>query len=985
MAEEIAEKSVTGFRVPAGTYWVIAGARGFAVSTRGPISISNTSANLTIVLSPLKPLSGSVRDGEGNPIAGARVAGVNGATPPPLGSLSELAVQYLAPDLSATTDQAGRWTRNVPDGAVPLLFEAAGRAAEWRMRPENDTTTLDVVLSKGATLRVMADRADPNMVVTLSRQDADASKSILADEQPRVWARWMKRSAATWNSLPAGVYGIYAKYPEPRFFMQTAAKLATVTLAPGDQRSVSVTLPVKRPATSWAVLFLRDVPREDLGEEIETFGRDGSGRAKRAEHFVEDTVGGSVVYIKTDSVRAPYYGTTKDRFFFTASDTAEGKQDESAEPLTAAALARADARLHLRFLEKDLEAPGAGTATLRGCGDGARVGVPVAISKDNIARFTAPAGCRSLVLAFAPFEAIVTAKVLRPGDQSLGEFVLHGAGSADVHVTRDPGGALVTGAMVRAVSDEVPGERWIEVTEGVTDDRGWAHLSGLPARWRLRVMAETRYGAMSDAAALRVEPLERDVIDPLLVTEPATVIVDVKIEKAFLERFPSARVVSLLMRPDDPSRDSEGRQESMPKASDTPVRFDRLHAGTWRITGVVSVAGTYSPVEIDHLRLKAGETRHLEKTITPNVFEGIVTSEGKGLPARITIEDRGQKIHFDSDAGGIFRAVLPQKGTYRVVVARLRAQGNNIPIGEVAFDDPSRRIEIAIPKGGSVTTRVRNGGRPVPRAVVWVSRREGSGLVEEMTNRGGTTDPNSDVTFDDLVPGAWTFSVRETESRRGAERTVTVDEGADIAIVLDLVDAATIAGTIRDLGGAPLPRARVDCLFVGPTGNPDRASTDSDADGAFSIDLIPPAPPVALCSIIGAMGAVDAFKSIPGQSVDLVAPAATAALTITDWSAHENRDLYWLVAPDGRAISLNAVAMKIGGFGTALNIPALAAGRWTIVRVDSLSQSLAIAAGMANSLPAVVDFTLRAGMAETVYLDSSPARPTNGLEKEATH
>jgi hypothetical protein len=970
LVEEIAEKGVSVFHVPTGKYWLIAGVRGFGITSRGPVAVSKTSGvNLVIELPPRKPVTGTVRDEEGRAVAGARVAGLNAVVPPPLGTLSELAVHYLAPDLSATTDQNGKWTRRLPDGAVPLLFEAAGRAAEWRIRPENGPSSLDVSLQKGATLKVTTDHVDPNLIVTLSREDSEGAASSLADEQPRVWARWTKSIVLTWSSLPPGVYGVYAKYPDPHYFMQTALKITTVTLAPGDQRAVRVALPsVRRPAASSGALFLQNVSRKDLGDVVETFGLDSAGNPKPVEHFVEQVMGGSVVYVKTGGVRGPFYGFTKDRFFSTVPDLAETRQEANVEPWPASVHARAGAHLHLRFAEKDLQPPHSGVAVLRDCGDGDRVTVPIEVGKDNLARFTAPAGCQSMVLEFVPFEPVVTGRVLQAGEQSLGEFLLRGAGSADVHVVRVPSEALVAGATVRAVSEPMPGERTIVVKEALTDERGWAHLSGLPTRSRLRVVAETADGDRSDAAAIRVEPMERGVIDPLPVTEPATVIADVKIDKAFLERFPASRVVQLTMRPNDHSRDSERRQADSP-ASDMPMRFERLHAGSWQLAGLVTAAGTYSPVKIGDLELKAGETRRVEKTITPNVFEGIVTRDGKGLRARVTIDDGSNRVNFDSDADGIFRVVLQERGTYRVGVAPLSSQGNIIPIGDIRFDDPSRRIEIAIPKGGSVTTRVRSGDQPLPGTVVWISRREDSGLVDELSSRGHTTDLNGDTTFDDLVPGSWTFSVRQTESRRGAQRTVTVDEGADIAIVLDLADATRIEGTIHDLGGSPLSHARVDCLFVGPTGNPDRASAESNAEGAFSVDLIPPAPPVALCSVLAPTGAVDAFKAFPGQALDLVAPAATGALTISDWN-DKNRYLYWLVAPDGRAISLNAVALGSGAFRSAVTIFALAAGHWKIVRVDSLPQLLSMAAGMANSLPPIAEFTLRAGTAETVHFDS---------------
>jgi hypothetical protein len=661
LAEEIAEKGVSVLHVPAGKYWLIAGVRGFGVSSRGPVSVTKTSGvNLVIELPPLKPMTGTVRDEQGRPVAGARVAGLNAAVPPPLGTLSELAVRHLASDLSATTDQNGKWTRKLPDGAVPLLFEASGRAAEWRIRPESGSTTLDVSLQKGATLKVATDHVDPNLIVALSREDSEAAANTLADEQPRVWARWTKSTVLTWSSLPPGVYGVYAKYPDPHYFMQTAVKLTTVTLAPGDQRAIRVALPVsRRPATSSGALFLKSVSRKDLGEELQAYGRDTAGNPKPVEHFVEEVMGGSVVYVKTDGVRGPFYGFTKDRFFSTVPELAETHQDAKSEPWPAAVHPRAGAHLHLRFAEQDLQPPHSGLAVLRDCSEGDRVTVPIEIGKDNLARFTAAAGCQSMVLEFEPFEPVVTERALQAGEQSLGDFVLHGAGLADVHVVRDPGGALVAGATVRATSDSMPSERTIVVKEALTDDRGWAHLSGLPVHRRLRVVGETGDGDRSDATLLRVGPLERGVIDPLLITEPATVIADVKIDKAFLERFPSSRMVMLAMRPNDRSRESERRQDDTP-TSDTPVRFERLHAGGWRLTGMVNVAGTFSPMEISDLDLKAGETRRVEKTITPNVFEGIVTSDGKGLRARVTIDDGSHRMNFNSDADGIFRVVLQE-------------------------------------------------------------------------------------------------------------------------------------------------------------------------------------------------------------------------------------------------------------------------------------------------------------------------------------
>lgn len=792
------------------------------------------------------------------------------------------------------------------------------------------------------------------------------------EEEPKVWARWATNDQLSWESLSPGTYGIYAKYPDPRYFMQTVPKLATVTLAPGADVSTRVSLPPQRKPAPSVALFVRGLSRTELGDELETFGCDAGGRPHPAERFVEDVIGGSVLYMKAEGLRAPFYAATGDRFFSTVPDLPETPRDDV--PLTAAVHARADAYAQLRFAEENLDPPVAGIAVLRDCEKAPRVTVPVEIRRDHLARFTAAAGCRSIVLALDPYEPIVTDKVLLNGDQSLGEFLLRGASSADVRVVLGPNGSIVTGATVQAISAEQASPMSI-VAEATTDDRGWARLSGLPSYWNLRLIARTAQGDSSDPAEVRVRPRERALVDPLTIREPASLVVTTKLDPEFLARFPSARVVSVLVRPADPDRQSERQEANAVQAGETPIRFDRLHPGRWLATAVSRVAGTYGITEIADVTIETGETRQVEATITPNVFEGIITSDGKGVAAKVTLDDRGQKISFVSDATGAFDVVLQHKGMYRVVAARLSAQGNFIPIGNVAFTDPSRRIEITLPTGGTVMTRVRVGDRPVANTVVWISRRDETGAVDAMTNRGRTTDASGVATFEEVAPGTWTFSVRDSGTRRGASKTVVVDAGKRTTIDLDLARAAAIEGTVQDLGGFPLPRARIECLVIGPAGLPDRVTADSDTSGVFAIDLIPPQPPSALCSVISPMGSVDALRLTPGQPATIVVSGATGTLTVADWMECRNPDRVWLVAPDGRTINLQSVAAKTGRFGAQLTIPALAAGRWRAVLVESLPQLIALARGLGTSIPAITEITLSGTTAQTIRLNESSGSP----------
>lgn len=977
LMEQLVEKGVCRFRVQPGTYWLVAGAPGYGVTSFGPFVVSGWEMDVPVELSPLQPASGIVRDEAGHPIDGARVSTLNAAIPSPLGKLSELAARHLASDWSTTTDKEGAWKLRLPQGAVPLLFEAPGRAAEWRITPADHSIAVDVPLAKGAELTVSTDRGDANLVVTLARDDSGAASTIPGGRQPLVWARSAKASVLTWESLPPGTYTIYAKYPDPRYFMQAATKLATVTLAAGQEQRIEVVLPPVRPrASSSAALLLQDLTREDLGKDVQAFGRDAQGRSTPLEHFVEEVMGGSVLHLNAEASGPPYFAMTEDRFFSAHPALAEAVREADAAPSTAAVHSRADADVLFRSLEKELQIPQAGLARLRDCRGGGDVIVPIEIRSNGFARFSAASECRSLVIELEPFEPVVTNRVLHEGEQSLGEFVLRAAAAADVRVTRDPGGEIVDGATVRIMTIGDDAERDanpVVIAETKTDDAGWAHFTALPPHRELRAIAETAAGEKSEASLLRLTPRGHGLVDPLSVREPASLTIEAKIDPAFQARFPSTHILTLFVRPAEPFRQSEKLQQNV---SDEPIRFGPLAPGRWLVTALVKVENSYAPFELEAVELKAGDARRIAPRITPNLFEGIVTSEGAPVVAKVMLEDGDRVLSFPSDARGLFHVVLEKPGLYRVAVERLSAQSNDIPIGDVAFTDPSRRIEIAIPNGSSVIARARIGDHPVPaRTLITMTRRRETGLVDRMTARGRFTNAAGEATFDDVAPGGWTFSVQDNESRNAAEKSVSIEPGENQTVNLELIDSTAIEGTIRDLGGLSLPRARVECLYLGPGGNLIRAGAVSDAEGHFAIDLTAPPPPSALCSVVGPLGSVDAVRMTPGERVDFTVAAASATLRIADWGEQQNPDSYWLVTPDGRPVSVKGVAGTLGQPGAPLAIPALAAGRWKLVRIESPQQWSALARGLGASLPAVAEVNLRAGAPEKIQLNPFDKRP----------
>lgn len=975
LVEEITPTGTGTFHVPRGRYYVVAAAKTLQLSTEGPFTWTDDSGgSVDVSLKPLVKTTGTVTDENGAPMAGVRVAESRGAILPPFDKLSELAVRHLSSDWSTITDERGQWTLSLPAGTVPLLFTAGARTAQWRFYRADDSKPLSVVMTRGATLNVTSDRADALAVITLEREGSDPAGSVPNSWQRQVWARRIDSTSVTWSSLPAGVYSVYAKYPDPKFFMRRAVRLGTVTLEAGRMADLQVTLPAApRPAGNVARLFLENADRNR--DEIEAFGVNAAGRAQRVPSIAQDVIGGTLLHLDIDGVHAPFFATTADRFI-----SATGAGDDPDDPPAPAALhPRADASLVVRPAEKDLPFPAAGSAVFRDCSKTKRVSVPTEIRKDGLTRFTAPAGCRTAVLSFVPFEPIVVTKPLHAGEQTLGEFLLHAAAAADVRVVRDPPGDLVPRAAVRVLvaDDDAPRAMPAVAAEAVAGPDGWAHLEAIPVHRELQFLAEAPGGETSVPTERRAEPRGRVVVDPLAIPKPVTLTIAAKIKRSVRDLFPAAKVILVRVEPVDRRRDSE-RREQKPRDDDSLLRFEPLNPGRWRATALVTVAGTYAMLKIDEVELKAGETRRLDAELEPLVFQGRVTAGGTGVAARITLENRSVpdivRQHFDSRADGTYYAVLPNRGAYGARAVRLDSQSDEMPLDDLSFEDPSRPVDIVLPETATVIAHVRSGGRGLLNVMVTASlTRSTSGQIEQ-TKRGRETDSNGAVKFDHLIAGEWVFSAHDPASGGGALKSVTVGGSDETEITLDMDAADRIRGTIRDPEGTPVPHARVDCVLLGATGIPARSSAETDIDGRYSMDVLSSQGSPSLCSVmVPSWGIVDAFKATTGAAADVQLPSATATLSIADWGLWYRPETFWLAAPDGRVIRLSSIAETIRFSGPLLQIPALATGHWKVIRIQSIPEWVALLTGQSAAMTAVAEVSLEPGSSRTIHIYADAA------------
>lgn len=981
LAEGITENGVITFRVPKGTYHIVCGAKGFQVATDGPYSfIDDSGGNFNILLDPLLTVSGKVTDERGAPLAGVRVAESRAAIPPPFGNVRRLAFDQLSSGWSTVTDDGGNWVLGVPDGKVPLVFTAAGRVVQWRLCKAGDPQPLAVSLPAGAaTLAVTLDRVDPNLTITLEREGPDPVESVPRTWQRQVWAQRASAQSLAWKSLPAGVYSVYAKYTDPAFFMRRAKKIGKAALSAGETATLDLALPdPQRAASSIVRLFLENTsPRELDVDDLEAYAFDPASGLQRVPSLVEPSTGGAVLHVALEPpLRSPVYLVTADRFIAALADTPQPIPPDE-PPFAARVYPRADARLSLRPAEKDLPFPRYGMAVLRNCMKTPRVMVPVDIRGGNLAHFTAPAGCQSSTIAFNPFEPVLLTKSLRPGEQSLGEFLLHAAASADVRVVRDPGGAAVSGAIVRlsASADDSPARQRVLAAEAETGPEGWAHIDSVPVLRELQIVAQAPGGDLSVAADAHAEPRGRVVIDPLSIPKPAALQVAVTVQSSVRALFPSARVRSVSVEPVDSRRADAERRQAAPHGDDV-LRFEPLKPGKWRIAAIVEAGGSYAHLKVDEIELHPGEARAVNADLAPLIFQGVVTQGGQGVAARVTLSNRSVpdlvRQHFDSKKDGSFYALLPDKGIYETSAVLLDAQSDDMPAGEVEFNDPSRPVQIVLPSTATVVAHVRSDGQPLPNVDVVASLTAGgSGTVEQQW-RGRATDARGDVRFEHLVSGEWVFSANDSNGGTAA-KAVMLRGSESTEVVLNVERNSSVRGVVRYPSGVPAPHVRVDCLYVPPTGLPARSTAETDIDGRFVIDTYSQSPISLQCSAVAPVGIVSAFKATNDGPVDVQLPAATATLRIADWARFYNPEAFWLVAADGAAVRIASIADVVGHSGELLQIPALAAGRWRVIRVQSIPQWLTLAAVQSAALPAITSVELEPGATQTLHVYGLPA------------
>jgi hypothetical protein len=959
VVESIARDGVAIVAVPAGEYRIVAGAPGSGVAVQGPLTVSpGTPRDVEIRLPLLRAVTGTVRDESGRPLGGVTISDINAVVEAPLGRMSELARKHLAGEWKTVSADDGTWSLPVPSASGrPLTAEAVGYSVGWSN--DGKDGAIAFVLTPGARLQVRLNHADPAWAVTLAARGETIS--VPPPWQGQLWARRALTPLLAWPSLPAGTYDIYAQQIDPRSFGK-ATKLGSVVLEPRTTRELVFEMPAAEAAPKEIASFFLDRLSRTALSSLEVAGRDTAGAPRKVSHALEEASAGTLIHLNTTGRSAPFYGYTTDRFIAMTDDVVSGPPDTLH---SADVMERADAGLHVRSGDPSLAIPGAGVALFHQCGSAATITVPVEVKKDGTVLFPAPADCRGLRLAFDPFGPLTLAKSLKAGSTTewLGEFTLYAAGGAGVHVVMD-GGAPVDGGSVGIHAQTAARGDAVPIATKSTRADGWAYFDDLPAGRELYAIAITSGGQQSPPHRFHVRPREQTLVDPLILSRPATLVVRPELDAEFVKTFPKSRIELLILDPENPVSRQEQRRESVGERQS--IELKELQPGRWQITALISTGSTMQPVRGDSVELDPGASKEIVAKFKPLVFRGHILAHGTGVKGNIDIigPRRSDVVpSVASSASGEFTALLQRPDTYLVGV-RTSDPLRVMWIGDVDFTDPVLPVELTAPEHQIVAV-VRADSRPVRNVAVTARlQRDGSSGLQSLETMPAMTGANGEADLEGILAGVWTVTALD-EGGRLAEKRVSVAGREPVRVELELAPSRSISGTVREAFGAPVSGARVACVIPSANGPAVVLETASAADGTFTIEGSGSVSSSALCSVTSFFGS-DGYRVAAGPAT-LMLPALPASLQVLSLPPINRMAALWLVSDDGRLIDVSPYVTSSGGTAV-LRVPAVAPSHWKLVRVASLADWVTLTNGSASLLSPIVDVTLNPGDKKTVNL-----------------
>lgn len=367
---------------------------------------------------------------------------------------------------------------------------------------------------------------------------------------------------------------------------------------------------------------------------------------------------------------------------------------------------------------------------------------------------------------------------------------------------------------------------WAALGAAVTGKDGTASFRAAPGRFVAVAEADRQGRASKVVVRAAGDPVTRVAI---ALTEPRVLNGRVQVKRSH-EPVPLADVTIV------PAQDDEADNllEEMPPEERLTMRADAK--GAFRFKGLS--AGAYQVVASapgygkDEASVKLPHAEDVVLELAPaGVLEGYVLgSDGKpSVGAEVMVIGRDEPISVTSGQGGGFSVeVLP--GTYKIQ-ARKGGEAGSLPAPvAVAARTTARGLVVRMGKAASIAGDVvrKAGGKPVAGATVDVSPYLASG------DSGRTvTDGEGHFVVNGLAPGAYDVVTRAKGFSESLERGITVANGEQYTLHVELAGTAVVEGTVTD-GDHPIQGAVVTAS--GPLGDNPEQSAKTDQEGKYRIE-----------------------------------------------------------------------------------------------------------------------------------------------------
>lgn len=954
--------SGASWEVPAGSYRIVAGARGYATEFSEPIAIAQSDTReLRFPLTSLATVKGFVVSEGGNPVARASVT--SGFQRNVLSAIAEAHLRSNSVAISSTNGSFAVFVRPETQRLIIEAAEYAPAVMDVALLAGKPSTT--VVLRKGASLglRWSAPIEPRSEKISLLPVDAALPAQMTRAEAIALWTRSITQSEPRWDGLPSGTYQIVMRSagassaPPP-------VDLGEVILAPGEQRSVNVVLPA-RPANQDASagtfrVLVRDAELEN--ENLHITHWSGSNRTKLIPS-IRRVAGGSLLTL--DAPCSAGSVLVLDTLGEIGSTTLDGTCGETIR-VALAPRARLAARI---TVPSGVRLPRFALLRATNCGAGGEMELPFAIADSRVS-MTVPSNCSGFSVhasGFAPVTlparlADVRTIALREG--AAAALRIRSAATADLMA-----GVRITAIRVHdlpAIRKDADLESMALIT-AVSDASGWARMDGLPDEhvvFFLRA-AGRRHAQVSEP--YKLTPGTETVIDDLLLQPASNVHVTVSRPEALAD---SLDLSAIELRP---AGHNHWPRFLAITGAITPsgTVIEDVPPGSWevqatgRLRNGFAIRAAKTTVDV-----VSGADQHVTLAIRDGLYQGRVTRAGAPVAGTINLKPadrRSGRRHSVATiaADGTFLVLLEDAGEY---TARVQESSGGVSLNHyVAFTDPEKEVAIELPMRRITGRVVDSTGAPVSDAMV--------SATQQIADPGGEASARntSDGRFvlRSVATGTWAI-VASTKSGQSEPAVVSVDvsDVDDVTLLLEPIQIVKVR--LTDITGAPVREAFVFAEFPQPgslKSKSDVRSTGPDGAAEFRLSAAQQTSPANLVFATFDVRISCALRRLDAdQSITLAPSFGELRLIGREWEKMRGVQS-WLLSSNGCAVPFLGTSRERDITGeTAIVFPRLASGTWSYLEIRTPEELAFVLTGRARTLNAIRTFTVESGKVTRVAL-----------------